>query len=522
MRFFLWGTMRARSLLTTFAVTLTFYSASPALGQDAGKVVEQYIKAVGGSGKLSKIQTLSVEGSLTSVSDGKSGSFTFDSKAPNRYYLEIIAGEKPEIVAYNGKSAWQMSAEGEATTLLGLDSKQVEAAALLSSSHLLNLKKNKIGATIIESAKVGDRDATVVELTMPTGVKRQYSFDSRTHLLLKESGTTGGAVQEILFDDYQGESGILVARKLRLRQRDSTYNIVVNRVAVNQTIGERVFDFPKKSQVQLPDLKTLFAQIDANQKRLDKLKENYTGRSASEESEMDGSGKVAKVEREEHTFFYLDGDEVSTLVSKDGKPLSEGDQIKENEKTKKRIEEIQKDQAKKDEKEAKAKEEQKENKDDDDPGIEVFLRTSQFVNPRRERFHGQDVLVFDFEGNPEYRAKKLVERVVQQLSGVIWIDEKQLEVARLEAYFVKDVRFAGGLLANLQKGTSFVYEQAFINNEVWLPTYEEAHVGVRVLLVKGIKVNEVTRYSDYQRFNVETLSTIGKPKEAPDPPTKQP
>jgi hypothetical protein len=112
--------------------------------------------------------------------------------------------------------------------------------------------------------------------------------------------------------------------------------------------------------------------------------------------------------------------------------------------------------------------------------------------------------------------------VVQQLSGVIWIDEKQLEVARLEAYFVKDVRFAGGLLANLQKGTSFIYEQAFVNNEVWLPTYEEVHVGVRLLLVKGFKVNEVTRYSDYQRFSVDTLSTVGKPKEGSEPAAKQP
>jgi hypothetical protein len=75
-------------------------------------------------------------------------------------------------------------------------------------------------------------------------------------------------------------------------------------------------------------------------------------------------------------------------------------------------------------------------------------------------------------------------------------------------------------VANLQKGTSFVFEQAFINNEVWLPTYIEAHVGVRFLLVKGMKVNVTTRYSDYKRFNVETLNTIGKPKdpaEAPKP-----
>jgi hypothetical protein len=102
---------------------------------------------------------------------------------------------------------------------------------------------------------------------------------------------------------------------------------------------------------------------------------------------------------------------------------------------------------------------------------------------------------------------------VKELAGVVWVDEKAHDVARLEAYFVGDVKIAGGLLANLQKGTRFSFEQAYVNNEVWLPTYVEAHVGVRVLLVKGIKVNLVNRYSDYKRFNVEALSTISKPKE---------
>ena len=111
----------------------------------------------------------------------------------------------------------------------------------------------------------------------------------------------------------------------------------------------------------------------------------------------------------------------------------------------------------------------------------------------------------------------MVEKVVQKLAGVVWIDEKAHDVARLEAYFVGDFKFAGGLVANLQKGTSFIFEQAFVNNEVWLPTYMEAHVGARVLLLKSFKMNEVIRYSDYKRFKVETLSTISKPKEATAP-----
>src|SRR5208282_477484 len=117
-----------------------------------------------------------------------------------------------------------------------------------------------------------------------------------------------------------------------------------------------------------------------------------------EETEFDKTGKVTKTEAKEYTFFYLNGEEVSTLAKKDGKPLSDDEQKKENEKTQKRIEELQKKQSKKDAKEEKNKEEGKDpESNSDDPGIEIFLRASNFVNPRRERFRGQDVLVFDFE-----------------------------------------------------------------------------------------------------------------------------
>jgi len=84
-------------------------------------------------------------------------------------------------------------------------------------------------------------------------------------------------------------------------------------------------------------------------------------------------------------------------------------------------------------------------------GIEVFLRAAQFVNPRRERFRGQDVLVFDFEPNPDFKPHKMVEKVVHELAGVIWIDEKAHDVARLEAYFLGDFKIAGGLLATCRR-----------------------------------------------------------------------
>ncbi len=513
--------MRTRLFIVLIVLILTS-GALPTHGQEPGKIVDQYLKAAGGGKALAKIQTLTLEGMFTS-DDGKTGTYTLDTKLPNRYYSELLVGEKNLIEAYNGKSAWHQNTAGELGTLVGPEGMQLEAAAQYYNSRLLNLKKSKITLALVGHAQVRGRDAVQLEVTTATGVKRQVFFDSQTHLIVKEAATVGGVEEEILYDDYRAVDGVKLPHKIELHRGSDKYDISVTRAAINGTVGERVFDFPIKSQVKLPDLKALFKEIDDNQKAIDKIRENYAGSQSEEETEFEGDGRLKKRASNEYTFFYLNGQEVTTRVKKDGKPLSAAEQKKENEKTQKRIEELQKREAKKEAKQEKAREEGK-NDEKDEPGIEVFLRACQFVNPRRERFRGQDVLVFDFEPNPEFKPHKMVEKLAQKLAGVVWIDEKAHDVARLEAYFTGDMKIAGGLLANLQKGTSFVFEQAFVNNEVWLPTYMEAHVGVRFLLVKGIKASVVTRYWDYRKFNVETLSTIAKPKgaaEVPgDPPTK--
>jgi hypothetical protein len=510
-------------VLHCFAMTfLGFLGWSPvAVCQEPGKVVAQYVKAAGGSKALSRIRTLTLEGTFTD-GDGKAGTYTLDTKLPNRYYLELLVDEKSWIEAYNGKSAWHQTAGGELSTLVGPEGMQLEAAAQYYNSHLINPKKSKMAVTFAGHAQVRGKDALQLELTSPAGIKRQVFFDPETHLIVKEAATVGGVEEQILYDDYRVVEGAKLPHKIELHRGGDKYDISVTRAAINGAVGERVFDFPKRSQVQLPDLKALFKEIDENQKATDKIRENYAGSQSEEETEFEGDGRVKKREASEYTFFYLNGNEVTTLVKKDGKELSAEDQKKENEKTRKRIEELQKHEAKKEAKQEKARQEGKE-ENKDEPGIEVFLRACQFVNPRRERFRGLDVLVFDFEPNPDFKPQKLVEKIVQKLAGVVWVDEKAHQVARLEAYFVGDVKIAGGLLANLQKGTSFVFEQAFVNNEVWLPTYGEAHIGVRFLLVKGIKASMVMRYWDYKRFNVETLSTIANPKASEAPsvdPTK--
>jgi hypothetical protein len=491
------------ALLSRRLILFLFCLAVPLHAQDATKILNQYVKASGGAHALAKIQTITLEGTVAARNGGKPGAYTFDVKLPNRYYSELVIGDQTLIESFNGKSAWHQNASGEISTLVGPEGLQLEAAARYYNSHLLNPKKNKLVITYVGTAQVHEMDAYQLDVATPSGVKWQVFFDAQSHLIVKESAQVGGVNQEILYDDYRPETGVQLPHKIELHRGGEAYSIAVTRAAVNDPVGERVFDFPRKSQVQLPDLKALFKQIDANQQAVDKIKENYAGTKVEEETEYDGNGKPKKPDVRESTFFYLE-------------PLSAEAQKKENVRVLKQIDELQKNANKKESPDEKSKQAQKE-EDEEEVSIDAFLRACQFVNPRRERFRGQDVLVFDFEPNPEFKARTLVEKVIQKLGGVIWIDEKALDVVRLDAFFVNNVKFAGGLLADLQKGTRVVLEQTYVNNEVWLPTYQEVHIDVRVLLVKGIKVDGTTRYSDYEKFSVETLSTVGKPKAAADP-----
>ena len=487
---------------------------TPALAEDSAnaegaKVVEQYVKALGGVHRLSQIRTLSLQGTAISGGENSPGTYTLDTKLPNRYYLELNVGPHHLIEASNGKSAWHRDASGSLLTLFSPDSLEIEAKAQIANTRLLNLKKNKLLPRLVGPARVGDKDALQVELSTAAGVKQEFFFDPQTHLLIKQAETIGGATEEISYGDYRPEAGVEIAHQLELRRGSETYAIQITNVSVNGSVGERVFDLPFTSQVKLPDLKLLFKELDDNQKAIDKLKENYAGTRTEETTEYDSQDKVKKRTVTESTFLYFGGEEISTVVRRNGQPLSAAEEKEEQENAQKRIEQLKKERGKKDAQEEKAKAEgkpEKEKEDDSNVGIDMFLRSCDFVNPRRERYRGRDALVFDFEGNRDYKPRNLAERIVQKLAGTIWIDEKAYDVARLEAHFGDTAKIAFGLLATVQKGTYFVMEQEFVNNEVWLPTYEEGHLGARVLLLKGFRVGEVVRYSGYKKLPLTSRS----------------
>lgn len=266
-------------------------------------------------------------------------------------------------------------------------------------------------------------------------------------------------------------------------------------------VGQNVERGPNSSATpSIPDIATLLSDVEKNQKAVEKIVENYTYRMTDGEYEADGKGQSKLKSVREFDVFYLGGQIVFKMTSKDGRALSAADQNKENERLEKLVREFQRRQAKE------AAGHRKVSKPEQGKlAISILLLVSRFTNPRRERYRGQEVIAFNFEGMSDYKPKNLNESLAQKLVGVMWVDDAARQVVRVEAHLADSVKLGGGLLASIQKGSAFVFEQALVNNEVWLPSYSEVHASARILLVKAFRQNSVHRYSDYKKFRVESV-----------------
>src|SRR5437899_3009089 len=71
----------------------------------------------------------------------------------------------------------------------------------------------------------------------------------------------------------------------------------------------------------LPDIASLFREVQAHQKELENVRKNYMFRAVSQEDELDSDGHVKHSKSEEHEVFFVGRHTVSRLLRKDGVDL---------------------------------------------------------------------------------------------------------------------------------------------------------------------------------------------------------
>jgi hypothetical protein len=245
----------------------------------------------------------------------------------------------------------------------------------------------------------------------------------------------------------------------------------------------------------LPDIHQLMQEVHEHQKQLDKVRENYTFNVSQVVEEIDAKGQVSKTETEEYEIFFVHGRQISQLVKKNGKPLTDEEQKKETEHVTKAVRNAEKPEA-------------EQHKNNQSISLLHMLEIMDVRNPRRENYRGRQTIIFDVVGRKDAKPHDLSEDISKKLQGTIWIDEADRQVTRLEAMFNDNFHVGGGLVANVQKGSRFSFDQALVNGEIWLPNGGEVSIEMRILL-KGIRQHIVVRDYDYKRFHVEAQQGKG-------------
>lgn len=512
-----------RLAVFSIALLVTLNCLLPALAQQSSagkkqklpspeKIVGDYLKAIGGKKRVAAVKDATYEWKLEErgAASNRSGKAATQLKAPASTRTEIsylderIAEENAPAsestllnIGANGRSAWIRDASGQARTLTDAQAQTAKLQAMLDATHLVDYKKSNVLARTLRLEEVSGEPAYLVEFSLRNGARLRYWFGASSKLLLATQDESRKIHRA--FKDYRAGNGLLEPHQISWRTEDDAI-LTLNLLSVryNTGLADALFDPPGAEAI---DIGALLREVDRNQEQLEERVGNYTYTETRTERKINGRGEVtAETVRVFEIYPIPNRDSVRKLVSENGAPVSAEKAAKEEKRVTEELEKAQRERERAALKREQERLKGKPEKEEDDIGIGDFLRATEMVSPRRERLREREAIVFDFRPRAGYKPRNSTESIVSKLSGIMWIDPVDKQVMRLEARLVESYKMGGGLLASVRPGTAFVFEQKRMEDGVWLPVFAQVNISAKVLLFKGIDVNIVQEFSNYQRF----------------------
>ncbi len=209
----------------------------PALAQQtkklpaAEKIVDNYLKAIGGKKQVSSIRDATYE--WTSEPGDRSISLMkIQYQAPASQRSETTFPNGQIISAVTPRSAWARGIDGQLRTLTGSDSANAKLLAALDASHLVDYKKVNVLARVMSLDNSPAGAVYTVEFSSRAGARFRYLFSASTRLIVSVQCDAPRMV--IRFEDYRREENILEphilhisengTEELTVRLRRVTYN----------------------------------------------------------------------------------------------------------------------------------------------------------------------------------------------------------------------------------------------------------------------------------------------------------
>lgn len=504
------------------------------------KIVNDYLKAVGGKKRVAAIKDATYEWTITQddAPIARSGTYKIQLKSPGS--MLTVADLKDEQVSDDGvktvesvtrepmhveyganlRSAWIQGNVTGLKTLTDAEAQTAKLRSMLSASRLVDYTKSKILARTSGLDRIAGEPAYLVEFSLRNGARIGIWFSVSSKLLVAAEDKTQKRRERATFADYKDENGLLEPHQIRMLADNGTVllTLKLQSVEYNTGLSDSLFDPPSSEPI---DVGAILKEVERNQDIIDERVGEYTYTEKLTERKINDKGEVTEETVKLFEVYPIPGgSDVRKLISENGVLLSPEKTAKEEKRVTEEIEKSQRKSTKAAEKRERDKRSgRKEKSDDDDIGVADFLRVAELVSPRREHLRDRDAIVVDFHPRSGYKPRNNIESIVSKLAGVMWIDPIDKQVMRLEARLIENYKIGGGLLASVRPGTALVFEQRRMDDGVWLPVYTQVNISAKVLLFKGVNVNLVQEFFDYQRFqsNVEDYK-LTTPEEKSKPP----
>jgi hypothetical protein len=482
------------------------------------KVVGEYLKAVGGKRSVAALRDVTYEWAV--AREGReAGTARTQLRTTGALRTDFLLPDGEWDAAANPRTAWLRVRDGRLSTLTDREAFAARLQAMLESAYFADYKKQKVLARTVGREEVLGTTAYTVEFATRAGARLRYWFDAQSKLLLQSSDEARKT--RVRYSDWRARAGSplkLEPHRVEIeREGEPALTLTLTGASYNTGLAESLFEPPADATLDIP---ALLRDLSKNQEETDKRINDYTFTRKVTERELDDKGQLKKEKVTVYEVYPFAGyGWVQKLVSENAVPLSSEREAKEltrvaeelekaereaPKRTEKRERERAERRAKKRAKAAKSAAKDDESGEDDDVEISTFLRACEFVSPRRERFRDRDVIVFDFRPRAGFKPSNRGESLVSKLSGVIWVDPTERQVMRLEARLVESFKLGGGLLASVKPGSAFLFEQTRLEEGIWLPRYSQVNASARVMLFKGMSINETNEFSDFKKFSAKT------------------
>jgi outer membrane lipoprotein-sorting protein len=226
--------------------------AALAEGQTTDEIVAKVLAARGGLEKVKAVQTERITGTLY-FNPELYGPFLAEFKRPGKMHNEMTIQNKTVTRSFNGKDAgWVINpflGKVVAEPMTAEDVKEVVNEADFDGP-LVDSKAKGNTIELTGTEKVEGRDAYVIKVTHKDGQVSSYSFDAKTFLLAKWTGTETMndevVTHQTLFHDYRDIGGLKFAFELvsTTSGADVTQRIIVEKIEIDPQIDEAHFGKP--------------------------------------------------------------------------------------------------------------------------------------------------------------------------------------------------------------------------------------------------------------------------------------